>query len=402
MTFFAVEKNGRPAWRVTFQRDGKTTRRFFPTKAAAVAFGAAWKSQAAQLTPALLAASPWEQSQMVEALRRAKVGGYTLAEACAAVESQRATTRDTPTLAALRALFLAAKAAQRLRPRSLRGLASSTSLFIRGREAMPAGAITTTDVARFIAEPGYSAWRHRTILVDLNTWFTWGVALGHLMSNPCRGVPRPMIEAARPALHRAEQITAILRTAERLDPELVGYGAAGYFAGLRPESEMARLPRANLRADVIRIEEWNKTRRRRDVTISPNLAAWLARWRVLGCDLCPPNAARRWQAIRKAAGFAGREQDVMRHTFVSAHYVLHGEAATVAQAGHSAQELHASYRDLLSRDEAAAIFGIQPDPAADYAANAAARMAHWRRANPAHMRAMTAKRWGSTPDRPVA
>jgi len=393
MTIRPEVKRGRKVWRVTYREGSRTARRFFPTKGAAEAYAAELTRAAAGVGPALGACSDWERAQMLAALHRAQTGGYSLAEACQSIEDTRKASRPTLPVGELRALFLAAKAAQGLRPRSLRGLASSTSLFIRGREAMPAGQITPTMVAAFTTAPGFSAWRHRTMLVDLSTWFSWAVALGHLVANPCHGVPRPIMETPPPVLHHAGDVLQILRTAERLDPEMVGYGAAGYLAGLRPESEMQRLEPANFRGNLIRIDKWNKTRRRRDVTICPSLAEWLNRWRVLGVPLAPAQAGRRWHAIRKAAGYTKREQDVMRHTFVSAHYVVHGEVATTAQAGHSAQELHGSYRDLLSPEEAAAIFEVRPDPAADYPANAAARMAHWRRSNPAHMREMLKKRW---------
>jgi hypothetical protein len=55
--------------------------------------------------------------------------------------------------------------------------------------------------------------------------------------------------------------------------------------------------------------------------------------------------------------------------------VLHGGVATAAQAGHSAQELHNSYRELMTRAEAAAIFEVRPDPGVDYRAGAEKRLA---------------------------
>lgn len=45
------------------------------------------------------------------------------------------------------------------------------------------------------------------------------------------------------------------------------------------------------------------------------------------------------------------------------------------QTGNSAQELHAGYRDLITRDEAGAIFAIGPSDGADYLAGAAKRLA---------------------------
>ncbi len=394
MTISSILKHGQKRWRVAYRVDGKERRKFFTTKDKAEAFGNELEKDADGTGPKVLACSPQQRAAMLEALRRSEAGGYTLSDACAAIEATRATAGPSLPLGKLRELFMAAKRAQRLRPKSLLSLESSTNIFCRGREATPANLIRPADVQAAIADPALSAWRHRSMLINLSTWFGWAVSLGHLRANPCDGVPRPVLDGKTPIIHRAADVVRILRTAERTDPEMVGYGAIGYFAGLRPESEMARLPADGIREGVIRIGNWNKTRRRRDVTICPALAAWLAKWSALKVTLCPPDAPRRWLKVRRAAGYTAREHDVMRHTFVSAHYVLHGEALTVAQAGHSAQELHASYRDLMSKAEAEAIFAILPDPTADYAETAGKRLAHWRRSNPEHMAAMNRKRWG--------
>ena len=380
---------------MAYRKDGKERRKFFQVKADAEDFARELADGADRLGASLLACNPYQRASMLEALRRAEAGGYTLSDACAAIEATRATAGPSLPLGELRELFLAAKRAQRIRPKSLKALESSTRIFTRGYEGKPANEIQPADVSRAIADPKLSAWRHRSMLINLSTWFGWAVSLGHLRANPCDGVPRPVLDGKTPVVHRAADVERILRAAERTDPEMVAYGAIGYLAGLRPESEMARLPADGIRDGVIRIGNWNKTRRRRDVTICPALAAWLEAWGKLKVPLCPPDAPRRWLKVRRAAGYTSREHDVMRHTFVSAHYVLHGEALTVAQAGHSAQELHASYRDLMTKAEAEAIFAILPDPSADYVSTAKARLAHWRRSDPEHMRAMNRKRWGN-------
>ncbi len=394
MTIVQVCKNGKRRWRITYREGGKTRRKFLSTKGSAETFADELSAEADGLGPALLACNASERSQMLAALRRAQTGGYTLADACAAMEARRDVQKPAMALGELRAAFLMAKKSQRLRPKSLSSLSSATSIFTRRRETMPANQILPADISAAIADPNLSAWRHRSMLIDLGTWFKWAVDLGHLQTNPCTGVPRPIIEKKNPCIHHAAEVERILRAAERTDPEMVGYGAVGYLAGLRPESEMERLQPAGIREIIIRVELWNKTRRRRDVMIRPALAAWLEKWQALGVPLCPGNTKKRWAKIRKVAGFKDRQHDVMRHTFVSAHYELFGELETVKQAGHSAQELHASYRDLMTKQEAESVFSVLPDPLADYAANALARQQNWRRRDPKHMLAMTAKRLG--------
>lgn len=366
-------KHGNPRWRVAFVELGRERRRFFETRQAAEAFAADRETQQRDYGAVWLAATAAVRREATDAIVRARDGGYTLSEACQAFETSRAKTASSVTLSTLQGLFVESKRAQGLRERSVVQLAHSVLTFVRGREEVAAASITPTDIAAHLDRPNWAGRTRESVLVNLATFFAWGVKMEHLHKNPCVTVPRPVIEVSAKCVHRADQIERILRTAERIDPEMMGYGAVGYLAGLRPESEMGRIKRGNIRADILRIEEWNKTRRRRDVSICPALAAWLARWLPLGVELAPRGAAKRWTAIRRAAGFLDREQDVMRHTYVSAHYVLHGEVATAAQAGHSAQELHASYRELMTKAEAAAIFEVRPDPGVDYRAVAGKR-----------------------------
>jgi len=366
--------HGKPRWRVAFVELGKERRRFFLTRQAAEAFASDRTCQQDDYGAVWLAATAAMRREATDAIVRARDGGYTLAEACRAFETARSATASSMTLSELQRLFLDAKRAQGLRDRSLVELGQSVSVFVRGREQVAASSINPTDIAQHLDRPNWSGRTRQGVLINLGTFFAWGVKMEHLTRNPCANVPRPVAEVKAKCIHQAADVERILRTAERIDPEMIGYGAVGYFAGLRPDSEMARLPRANIRDGFLRIEEWNKTRRRRDVAICPALAAWLARWLPLGVELAPSRARDRWARIRKAAGFAHREQDVMRHTFVSAHFVLHGEVATAAQAGHSAQELHASYRELMTRAEAAAIFEVRPDPGVDYRAGVRHRL----------------------------
>ena len=368
-------KHGNTRWRVAFVELGQERRRFFETRQAAEAFAADRTSQQDDYGAVWLAATAATRREATDAIVRARDGVYTLAEACRAFETARPSAASSITLAALQVLFIESKRAQGLRERSVVQLAHSVLTFVRGREEVAAASITPTDIAQHLDRPNWSGRTRQSVLVSLATFFAWGVKMEHLAKNPCLTIPRPVVEIRAKCIHHADQIERILRTAERIDPEMAGYGAAGYLAGLRPESEMQRIKRANIRDGFLRIEEWNKTRRRRDVAICPALAEWLARWMPLGVELAPAGAAKRWMAIRRAAGFLGREQDVMRHTYVSAHFVLHGEVATAAQAGHSAQELHASYRELMTRAEAAAIFEVRPDPGVDYRAGAAKRLA---------------------------
>ena len=211
-----------------------------------------------------------------------------------------------------------------------------------------------------------------------------------LERNPAAKVPKPILEPTTPRVLTVAECEWLLRTAEEHDAELVGFLALAMFAGLRPESELGRLTLADIGADHVTVSTAAKTRRRRLVRLSGNLVAFLVSWRALSGELVPVNSKRRFERIRRLAGFAQWPQDALRHSFVSYHYVLHGEADTAAQAGHSAQMLHEHYRGLVSRDDAERFFGIMPR-AEPYAPRVTARPEIGRE----RAQAMARKRWSA-------
>lgn len=93
------------------------------------------------------------------------------------------------------------------------------------------------------------------------------------------------------------------------------------WAGVRP-AEVSRLDwdAVDWEEGVVTLRALHcKTGGCRHVRMHPVLRAWL---RTAGSGqgrICPPNWARRWRALRDAAGLTPWQQDVLRHTFASYH-----------------------------------------------------------------------------------
>jgi hypothetical protein len=101
---------------------------------------------------------------------------------------------------------------------------------------------------------------------------------------------------------------------------------------------------------------------KRNVTIAPNLAAWLTAYPLAKFPIIPANLQH--QRARIAEKF-GLSHDIMRHTFISMHvakYRSMGEAAL--QAGNSESIIRKHYLDLKTPAEAEQFFGILPTPVA--------------------------------------
>jgi integrase len=116
--------------------------------------------------------------------------------------------------------------------------------------------------------------------------------------------------------------------------------------------------------------ETSKVLEPRHVEISPNLEAWLRKYRKIGGPLVAnPTAFRRArERILKRMPSVKWTADVCRHSFASYHYKAHGDRDRLAAAmGHSANsrqiELH--YKNpLVMKSDAESFWSIVPDGAA--------------------------------------
>jgi hypothetical protein len=112
----------------------------------------------------------------------------------------------------------------------------------------------------------------------------------------------------------------------------------------------------------------SKTRRRRLVRISDNLAAWLQLKGDMPGDL-EKRITRAWETAK-----VPWPRNVTRHSFCSYHLAQWDNAAkTALQAGHTEQVLFAHYRELVTPEQAEEFWSIVP--AAHVSPDAAVRSA---------------------------
>jgi integrase len=172
--------------------------------------------------------------------------------------------------------------------------------------------------------------------------------------------------AATLTAERAQEL--MTRVENYRDGALVPFFALCLFAGIRPclrTGEILKLQPEHvlLETGVIHIEpEVSKVKMKRNVTIQPNLAAWLRAYPLADFPIIIPALQKHRYKIAKEFGLS---HDVMRHTFISmfvAKFRSLGEAAL--QAGNSESIIRKHYLDLKSKEEAERFFGILPKRAA--------------------------------------
>jgi integrase len=163
----------------------------------------------------------------------------------------------------------------------------------------------------------------------------------------------------------AEQAEKLMHHVEQVDGgSLVPFFALALFAGIRPclrHGEILKLKPEHVRLDtgVILIEpEVSKVRMKRNVTIHPNLSAWLTAYPLEKFPIIPTNLQHKRAAVAKDFDLS---HDIMRHTFISMHVAKFrsmGEAAL--QAGNSESIIRKHYLDLKTAAEAEKFYGIMP------------------------------------------
>jgi len=166
----------------------------------------------------------------------------------------------------------------------------------------------------------------------------------------------------------AATVEKIMRTAEKHHPEALPGLAVLFFCGLRPHEAFGlQWEAVDLSGGEISVSpEISKLRSARHVTIAPNALKWLAAHRKRSGHVCVGGiyAFRRLREIvMREAGVKRWPVDVSRHTFATAHFMAHGDAAlTMKELGHfgSADTFVRHYKGHLSKREAERFWKIEP------------------------------------------
>ena len=150
---------------------------------------------------------------------------------------------------------------------------------------------------------------------------------------------------------------------------LVPYFALATFAGIRPSISNGELRKLHDLADKSRVideqigvirmtPELTKTNSLRQITIQPNLAAWLQRYPLKDWPIMEENMVDHVARVRKHFKLGN---DVLRHTFVSMHAAKWKSlGSTALEAGNSEGIIKKHYYNLVSNADAEVFWSIRP------------------------------------------
>jgi site-specific recombinase XerD len=232
----------------------------------------------------------------------------------------------------------------------------------------PIHTVLSFDIEEWIASNRH--WKPETrlnYLKDLRALWNYALKHNYVPENPVDRLERPTVPNVAPGILTLDQSRSLLKQAAQVKgpQSMLPYVAIGLFAGLR-SAEITRLDwkEVDLTERLIEVKAENsKTRQRRHVQMSDNLAAWLKDYlqksgRVVHMDR-PEGALSR---LADKAKIEPWPKNALRHSYASYHLAKHSDAArTALELGHNSQSLlFRNYRELVKATRAGEYWAITP------------------------------------------
>jgi integrase len=200
----------------------------------------------------------------------------------------------------------------------------------------------------------------------LNNFYRWAAKQNPPLAakgfSPAKEMERHKVKHQEVGFLRVADLRKILASAPAKRPDLLPLIVLVCFAGLRP-SEAVRLDWCEIGADYIRLPgKKSKTGYSRQIPITQNLKAWLARWRKSEGPVCPPIDPSHFnRAIRHFSGVC-LSHDSLRHSYgTHRQQIVKNVGAVADEMGNSPQICRRHYLNAFcTEDEAREWFGLMP------------------------------------------
>lgn len=299
----------------------------------------------------------------------AALGGDFIAKAVEFYKRNNPDNLTQRTVEEAAAEFVALKESRRKSERYIRDLRGRLFKFSDAFR-VPIASVTTADIQGWLdgmkASP-QSVKNYRTVV---GTLFAFAEARNYILkgNNPVKATETvKATNADAVVIFTPGEVAGILAASR---PAILPCIALGAFAGLRT-AEIQRLDwrDVDLAGGFVTVAaDKAKTKSRRLVKISANLAQWLAPYAQAEGKLWSMSAFRYHKLCAEAAEAAGVEwkPNALRHSYASYRLAEVQSAAQVAlDMGNSPKVVFEHYRELVKPDAAAAWFAIAPNKEAN-------------------------------------
>jgi integrase len=341
--------------------NGKRTRKFFATRRAA---GTWLRKTVARIRKEGEGAVHMPEQLRVEAVscsERLKPYGKTLTDATEHLLAHLAAVQRSCTVKDLIAEFRTAKEQDGASERYLKDLKNRLRRFDDDFGQKMVAEIQPSEMDDWLRGLDVAAQTRNNFRTVLRTLFEYAVVRGFAQENPTAKTAKAKVVRGAPDIFTPEQMRLVL---EKAPADFIPYVVIGAFAGLRSaEIERLEWSEIDLGQRLIHVTaEKAKSAQRRLVTISDNLAAWLAPHAMTSGRVVNPE--RVIVARRKTCEVAKIKWPAngLRHSFASYHLAHHKNAAsTAAELGHTSPTmLYKHYREVVRPDAAAQWWQIMP------------------------------------------
>lgn len=344
-------------------------RRFFDTNSDAKEFvDGALQARGEKGTRALMLPSH-EMHEAEVCLGRLKEVGATLTQATSFYLKHHRPAHLSRSFAQVAAELLRTKRKNHRRRSTIRVYAGCFRRFGDDYRSTLLNRITAREIETWVDELDVGSITRRNYLRDLGVLWNFAKKKGYVSENQAEKVERPYIEEKPASILTVAQAESLLKEASK--PEHLAwlpYFAISLFAGLRT-TEIRQLiwEQIDLEEGIITITPFQaKTRRRRIISTSDNLVAWLSLFPDQSGAVVPVNTETNafWEQreeLRKAAGLVEWPRNVLRHSFGSYHLARHSdEGLTAAQMGNSPGVVIKHYREMVKPKDATLYWNLVP------------------------------------------
>lgn len=357
---------------------GKREQRYFPTREKAKEYAAELREKAEKHGKASSSIAPRLAEEATKAADMLKPFGLSLLDVVSAYVESENERRASVTVKDATEAFKRAK--EGLSEKQQSTIHYVCQHLVEDFSDMLMSEITTEALSEHVANRtgGASAFNgKRRVLVTL---WRWAAAEPRLW---CKASIAEKIEttatvSAEIGILNSSEASTLMAAAEKHFPETVPAFAIALFTGMR-QAEVERLKPEDITEDGIKVPAVSaKTKRRRFIEMTAQLAAWLSAYPV-GMTVCPPNWERKESAVRRLAGWRVWSnlvepntppedlptwpQNALRHTHASVALAtgatLEDLTFSFGHTGGSAM-LKQHYAGAISKKEALAIRRIGP------------------------------------------
>lgn len=358
----------------SLSESGKRERHFFPTETAAKKHALEIKKRVKANGNNATAIKPSLAEAAYVAEQILKPWGVSLVEAARIVSAMREAQGKSHPLTECADAWLVA--CEGLRPRTLGGYTQTAAKLKAALGEAVMAIITADEIQLAICPPGSSGASVEGHIRNAKAFWRWCAKKGWCEAEIFNGVDKPKGGTKNDEIQilTVKQAESLLTVAAENYPQAVPHYALQLFAGIRAE-EVKRLEAHHVSADGIELAaEITKKGRRRHITPSPTLAAWLEKYPFAPCD----NWRQIDKACRRLTGWAVESrllsdppeptlgawpQNALRHSHASYAVAFGVKLETLLfEFGHSGNSnlLRQHYVGKASKKEAIAYHSLAP------------------------------------------